>query len=76
MDCDRMFRWSSRSLLPRKPNQRINEVDSVPDRPRPTLRSTVRVRALDATPEAWHLATTHGIYRSTDEGGTWENLTG
>ena len=42
----------------------------------PIPRVSGEPQAFDATPEAWHLASTHGIYRSTDEGRTWENLTG
>ena len=40
----------------------------------PLPRVTGEPQALDAEPGLWHLATTHGIYRSTDEGRTWENL--
>lgn len=33
------------------------------------------VQALDAGPDSWHVATTHGIYRSSDGGRSWRSLT-
>ena len=31
-------------------------------------------QALDVMPGSWHVATSSGVYRSTDDGGTWESV--
>lgn len=42
----------------------------------PLPRVAGEPQALNAEPNSWHIATTHGIYKSTDDGRTWENLIG
>lgn len=32
--------------------------------------------ALDITPDVWHVAAEHGVFRSTDEGRTWSPVSG
>ena len=34
-----------------------------------------QVQALDVEPGRWHVATSNGVFRSTDDGRTWESLT-
>jgi photosystem II stability/assembly factor-like uncharacterized protein len=33
-----------------------------------------QAQAFDATPEAWHVATSTGVYRSTDDGRSWNQV--
>ena len=42
---------------------------------RPLSRVPGETQAVDAEPGSWHVATTQGIYRSTNDGRTWETLT-
>jgi photosystem II stability/assembly factor-like uncharacterized protein len=42
----------------------------------PTTPVSGAAQALEATRDAWHVATSHGVYRSTDSGRTWKRLLG
>jgi hypothetical protein len=51
----------------------LSEIGRLAGNPRPGFRDA---QALDVNLQAWIVATSHGVYRSTDAGRSWKLLIG